>query len=27
LTLFHAQRAVEGARAAKGHHKGPWLFG
>src|SRR5712692_2100547 len=24
LTLFHAQRAVEGARATKGQHKGPW---
>src|SRR5215469_17362911 len=24
LTLFHAERAVEGARAAKGQHKGPW---
>src|SRR5580704_17982069 len=27
LTLFHAQRAVEGARAAKGQHKGPWRLG
>lgn len=26
-TLFHAQRAVEGARAAKGQHKGPWMLG
>ena len=26
-TLFHAQRAVEGARAAKGQHKGPWRLG
>ena len=24
LTLFHADRAVEGARSAKGQHKGPW---
>jgi DNA-binding transcriptional LysR family regulator len=27
LTLFHADRAVEGARAAKGQHKGPWTIG
>ena len=27
LTLFHAQRAIEGARAAKGQHKGPWKLG
>src|SRR5260370_11160625 len=27
LTLFHAQRAVDGARAAKGQHKGPWKLG
>src|SRR3984957_12327349 len=27
LTLFHAQRAIEGARAAKGQHKGPWRLG
>ncbi len=27
LTLFHADRAVEGARAAKGQHKGPWSIG
>jgi LysR family hca operon transcriptional activator len=27
LTLFHAERAVEGARAAKGQHKGPWSLG
>jgi DNA-binding transcriptional LysR family regulator len=27
LTLFHAQRAVDGARAAKGQHKGPWRLG
>src|SRR5262249_57859623 len=27
LTLFHAERAVEGARAAKGQHKGPWSIG
>jgi len=27
LTLFHAGRAVEGARAAKGQHKGPWSLG
>src|SRR5215470_11698943 len=27
LTLFHAQRAVEGARAANGQHKGPWSIG
>lgn len=27
LTLFHADRAVEGARAAKGQHKGPWSLG
>lgn len=26
-TLFHAQRAVEGARATKGHHRGPWRLG
>ena len=27
LTLFHADRAVEGAHAAKGQHKGPWTIG
>lgn len=27
LTLFHADRAVEGVRAAKDHHKGPWSIG
>jgi LysR family hca operon transcriptional activator len=27
LTLFHAERAVQGARAAKGQHKGPWSIG
>lgn len=27
LTLFHAQRAVEVARAAKGQHNGPWRLG
>jgi len=27
LTLFHAQRAVDGARAAKGQHRGPWALG
>src|SRR5260370_24257268 len=27
LTLFHADRAVQGARAAKGQHKGPWSIG
>src|SRR5258708_4974711 len=27
LTLFHAQRAVDGARAAKGQQKGPWKLG
>ena len=27
LTLFRADRAVEGARAAKGQHKGPWSIG
>jgi len=27
LTLFHAQRAVDGARAAKGQHRGPWTLG
>src|SRR6267143_695546 len=27
LTLFHADRAVEAARAAKGQHKGPWSIG
>src|SRR6266849_6523905 len=27
LTLFHAQRAVDGARAAKGQHRGPWTIG
>lgn len=27
LTLFHADRAVEGARAAKGQHRGPWSIG
>jgi DNA-binding transcriptional LysR family regulator len=26
-TLFHAQRAVEAARAAKGQHRGPWVIG
>jgi LysR family hca operon transcriptional activator len=26
-TLFHAERAVEGARAAKGKHTGPWSVG
>ena len=26
-TLFHAQRAVDGARAAKGQHRGPWTLG
>src|ERR1700682_1882365 len=25
--LFHAQRAVEAVRAAKGQHKGPWSVG
>ncbi len=24
LTLFHAERAVQSARAAKGQHRGPW---
>jgi DNA-binding transcriptional LysR family regulator len=24
LTLFHAERAIEGARATKSQHKGPW---
>src|SRR5258706_3162782 len=27
LTLFHADRAVQGARAAKGQYRGPWSFG
>jgi DNA-binding transcriptional LysR family regulator len=27
LTLFHADRAVEGARAMKGQHRGPWNIG
>ena len=27
LTLFHAQRAVDGARAAKGQQRGPWKLG
>jgi DNA-binding transcriptional LysR family regulator len=27
LTLFHAERAVRGARAAKGQHNGPWRIG
>jgi LysR family hca operon transcriptional activator len=27
LTLFHADRALEGARAAKGQRKGPWNLG
>jgi DNA-binding transcriptional LysR family regulator len=27
LTLFHAERAIQGARAAKGHHRGPWQIG
>lgn len=27
LTLFHAERAIEGARAAKGQHRGPWRMG
>lgn len=27
LTLFHADRAVQGARAAKGQHRGPWSIG
>src|SRR5260370_1284540 len=27
LTLLHADRAVMGARAAKGQHKGPWSIG
>jgi DNA-binding transcriptional LysR family regulator len=27
LTLFHSERAVQGARAAKGQHKGPWGLG
>ncbi len=27
LTLLHADRAVVGARAAKGQHKGPWSIG
>ena len=26
-TLFHAERAVVGARAAKGQHRGPWMLG
>src|SRR5213592_2882697 len=27
LTLFHADRAVQGARAAKGQYRGPWSMG
>jgi len=27
LTLFHADRAVQGARAAKGQHRGVWSIG
>jgi LysR family hca operon transcriptional activator len=27
LALFHADRAVQEARAAKGQHKGPWSLG
>jgi DNA-binding transcriptional LysR family regulator len=27
LTLFHADRAVQGAKAAKGLHRGPWSIG
>jgi len=27
LTLFHAQRAIEGARAARGRHNGLWMLG
>ena len=27
LTLFHADRAVQGARAAKGQYRGPWSLG
>src|SRR5216683_1379249 len=27
LTLLHADRAVDGARAANGQHKGPWSIG
>jgi len=27
LTLFHADRAIQGARAAKGQHTGPWTIG
>jgi len=27
LTLFHADRAVQGARAAKGLYRGPWSIG
>jgi DNA-binding transcriptional LysR family regulator len=27
LALFHAQRAVEAARAARGQHRGPWTLG
>src|SRR6266404_1017580 len=27
LTLFHADRAVQGARAAKGQYRGPWSIG
>jgi DNA-binding transcriptional LysR family regulator len=27
LTLFHAERAVQGARSAKDQHKGPWSIG
>jgi LysR family hca operon transcriptional activator len=27
VTLFHADRAVQGARAAKGQYRGPWSLG
>src|SRR5262249_34741979 len=27
LALFHAERAVDAARAAKGLHRGPWKLG
>jgi DNA-binding transcriptional LysR family regulator len=27
VVVFHAQRAVEAARAAKGQHRGPWMLG
>jgi LysR family hca operon transcriptional activator len=27
LTLFHADRAVQGAKAARGLHRGPWSIG